>query len=87
MPLTIPKEIREAVRQASGKPVQLVDQSTGEMFVVLPQDFYDALWSESIPEGFTDEEQDYLLREAGKRAGWDDPANDIYNDLDPRKSA
>lgn len=87
MSLTIPKEIREAVRQASGKPVHLIDLSTGEKFVVLPQDAYDALWSELIPEGFTDAEQDYLLHEAGKRAGWDDPANDIYNDLDPRKNA
>jgi hypothetical protein len=85
MPLTIPDDVRDAVRRASGKPVQVIHQASGETFVVLPQDTYDALWAEPIPEGFTDAEQDYLLREAGMRAGWDDPANDIYNDLDPRK--
>jgi hypothetical protein len=28
----------------------------------------------------TPEERAGLLREAGKRAGWDDPEMDIYND-------
>jgi len=87
MPLAIPDEVREAVLRASGKPVQVVHEPTGETFVVLPQDAYDAMWAETTPEGFTEAEQDYLLREAGKRAGWDNPANDIYNDLDPRKTA
>lgn len=29
-------------------------------------------------------EEDAAFREAGEIAGWDDPALDIYNDLDPR---
>lgn len=36
-------------------------------------------------ERLTDAEQTYLLRQAGLRAGWDDPEMDIYNDLDPRR--
>jgi hypothetical protein len=38
-------------------------------------------------EPFSDAEQDYLLREAGSRAEWDDPAMNVYNDLDPRKES
>jgi len=85
MILTIPDDLRDAVRRASGKPVQVIHQATGETFIVLPQEAYESLWAESIPEGFSQAEQNYLLREAGKRADWDDPAMDIYNDLDPRR--
>ena len=31
------------------------------------------------------EEQKAVLAHAGKQAGWDDPAFDVYNDLDPRR--
>lgn len=87
MPLTIPDEVRDAVRRASGKPVQVIHPASGEAFIVLPLDAYDENGSEPIPEGFTDAEQDNLLREAGQRAGWDDPSNDLYADLDPRKKS
>jgi hypothetical protein len=30
------------------------------------------------------EEQKAMITHIGKRAGWDDPRMDVYNDLDPR---
>jgi hypothetical protein len=31
------------------------------------------------------EEQKAMIAHIGKRAGWDDPRMDVYNDLDPRR--
>jgi hypothetical protein len=39
---------------------------------------------EDIP--VTDQERQYQLQQFGKRAGWDDPEMDFYNDLDPRRA-
>ena len=38
---------------------------------------------EDVP--VTAEERQYQLQQFGKRAGWDDPEMDIYNDLDLRR--
>lgn len=83
--LTIPDVVREAVQHAAGAPVALLHEPTGEEYIVLPKAVFDAIHAAQEIEGLTDAEQDYLLREAGLRAGWDDSAMDIYNDLDPRR--
>ncbi len=33
----------------------------------------------------TEKERLFQLEQFGKRAGWDDPAMDMYDDLDPRR--
>ncbi|HET6884463.1 MAG TPA: hypothetical protein VFI31_30195 [Pirellulales bacterium] len=38
---------------------------------------------EEVP--ISNEERRFQLEQFGKRAGWDDPAMDIYDDLDPRR--
>jgi hypothetical protein len=54
-------------------------------YVVVKAEAFDRL--RSVLEGgpLTIEEQRAALAHAGKRAGWDDPALDVYNDLDPRR--
>ena len=32
----------------------------------------------------TEQERLFHLQQFGRRAGWDDPAMDVYDDLDPR---
>jgi hypothetical protein len=34
----------------------------------------------------TDEERRFQLQQFDKRAGWDDPVMDVYDDLDPRRN-
>ncbi len=79
--IAMPKELHDAVR-SQDEPVRLTDLETATEYVVVRADLFDRL------KGFvfTDEplsadEQQALL----VRAGWDDPAMDIYNDLDPRR--
>ncbi len=75
--LTMPKELRDAVKESGNQPLRLVDPETKSEFILIPAPMADAMDGER----FTRDEQLYLLRQAGKRAGWDDPAMDIYNDL------
>ena len=80
--IAIPAELLCALQDAKGHSLQLTDPETGEIYLLMPAS--QLVW-DNQSSGFTKEEQDYLLREAGIRAGWDDPIMDIYNDLDPRK--
>ena len=40
-----------------------------------------------LPEDYDREKRLFQLRQFGKRAGWDDPEMDIYDDLDPRRKS
>jgi hypothetical protein len=52
---------------------------TGQSYALVPAERYERFraFFEEVP--LTPEERTELLREAGRRAGWDDPAFDIYN--------
>ena len=54
-------------------------------YVVLKSEVYDRLSSAWETSALSLEEQKAVLAHAGKRAGWDDPAFDVYNDIDPRR--
>lgn len=75
--LTMPQELLDAVKEAGNQPVRLVDPETRAEFILIPATIADAMDGERL----TRDEQLYFLRQAGLRAGWDDPAMDIYNDL------
>lgn len=79
--IALPKELKDAM-QTSGGPLRVCDPTTHEEFVVLRAEAYDRL--SGLLDGcgaLTQHEQKSLLVQAGLRAGWDDPAQDIYNDL------
>ena len=86
--ITMPKELQEVVRTSHGKPVRLADPETHEEYIVLRAEVYDQMQTRLYDDTLlTDEEKQALLIKAGLRAGWDDPAMDVYNDLDPRRPA
>ena len=78
-------ELRQAVDAAGEQPVPIIDPETNQRYVLLRAEVYERLHVLFDQGPLSQQEQRYLLQEAGKRAGWDDPAMDIYNDLDPRK--
>src|SRR5262245_5080666 len=61
------------------------DPRSGKVYAVIPMRVYDRFMPmfEEDPPG--PKEREYLLREWGRRAGWDDPEMDVYDELDPRK--
>lgn len=84
MATEISPEQRQAINATSG-PIDLVDPETNEHFVLLRAEAYQKLQRLFDDGPLTDEQRRTLLVEAGKRAGWDDPEMDVYNDLDPRQ--
>jgi hypothetical protein len=78
-------EQQEATQRHGASPLPIVDPATNRRYVLMSQDQYErlkALW-ESGP--LTDLEQRQLLQDAGRRAGWDDPAMDAYDSYDEYK--
>jgi hypothetical protein len=66
-----------------------VDPDTHTTYVLIPEELYTR-----VKALLDEEEANQLLRdmyphvmEVFGRAGWDDPAMDIYNDLDPRRQS
>ena len=70
----------------SGAPV-VIDPRNKETYVLVRQDVYERikglLYNDS---DWTPEEQLRLLAESGQRAGWDDPAMDVYDNYDENRS-
>ncbi len=86
MMLKLTDEQRQAAKQQE-TPLRLLDEQTATVYVLLRADHYDRIKSLFEEDPLSAEEQKHLLREFGRRAGWDDPAMDIYNDLDPRRQS
>ena len=81
--IELTEEQRQQVRQANGVEVRFRDPEAGREYVILPAETWDRLRTLLYDEGdWTPEEQLRLLAESGKRAGWDDPEMDIYNNYD-----
>lgn len=85
--IALPQEIRDVMRAAHGSPVRLTDPETQSEYVVVSADVFDRVRAIVYDDGpLTIDEQTETLRQAGLRAGWEDPEMDIYNDLDPRQA-
>ena len=80
---TLPPELRKAIKAAGNQPVMVLDPETNRQYVLLRADLYERLHLLFDYGPPSRQEQEALLRQAGKRTGWDDPEMDIYNELDP----
>lgn len=86
--IPLPKELHHALDASRGEPVRLADPETDVEYVVLRADVYERIRNLVYDDSpLTSGERRDLLVKAGLRAGWDDPEMDVYNDLDPRRSA
>ncbi|HEV8058300.1 MAG TPA: hypothetical protein VGP68_00380 [Gemmataceae bacterium] len=60
-----------------------VNPRTGESYVLIPKSLYDRVKDLLyVGQDLTPEEQGQLLASSGKRAGWDDPEMDAYDNYD-----
>ena len=86
--IQLPNELRQAVAERGGKPESLVDPATRETFVLVRSELYERLVQLVYDDGDQSVAEAYpLLDEMAAKAGWDDPAMDIYNDLAPEEPA
>lgn len=66
-------------------PVRISDPAEKSMFVLMQADVYERFRSLFEEDPVTEKERLFQLEQFGKRAGWDDPEMDVYDDLDPRR--
>jgi hypothetical protein len=83
--MNMPAEFKAAIEAAHGGPVEIVDGD--QHYVLIRAEVFERLKQLFDDGPLSDQQRAGLLREAGKRAGWDDPAMDVYNDLDPRRQS
>ncbi len=80
-------EMREALQQTEGRPVQVEDEETHQEYVLVPLSIYQRLSILFGDQSF-DITDSYAAQSAAAGAsGWDDPEMDIYDqwDFDARK--
>ena len=86
MTVKLTAEQHEAICREDGKLVRAIDEAANTTYVLVPEDVFERVRTLLGEPTRTAAEQRFHLREMGRRAGWDDPEMDVYNDLDPRKS-
>ena len=76
-------EQQQQALDAEPKPLQVVDPRTNIAYVLVRADAYERLQPLLYDDGlWTDEEKLQLLAESGRRAGWDAPEMDDYDNYD-----
>jgi hypothetical protein len=55
--------------------------------VLLKAEVYERFKSLFEEDPVTREERRFHVQQFGRRAGWDDPAMDVYDELDPRRTS
>lgn len=81
-------EQRRAVQHGE-KPVRARDPDTDATWVLVPLEIYQRarmLFEEEEDNQFVRDLYPHVMEVFG-RAGWDDPAMDVYDELDPRRQA
>jgi len=77
---------RQELARTNGSEVRIADPDTGQEYVILRAEVYEH-WKQLLYDygDWTPEEQLRLLAESGKRAGWDDPEMDVYDNYDENR--
>ncbi len=84
MILKLTDEQRQALEAHPEVPVQLVDERTNTLYVLLRADLYERL--QALPKEDDDLSETYPAQmESAMRAGWADPAMDDYNNYDENR--
>jgi hypothetical protein len=79
--MNMPSEFKAAIEAAHGDPVEIVDGD--RHYVLIDAEVYQKM-ADLVDQEDVKSMYQYIGRVFGPD-GWDDPAMDIYNDLDPRK--
>jgi hypothetical protein len=87
MPIQLTESQWADVTQGKEVPVRVCDPTKSASFVLVKAEVYERFKSLFEEDPVTEQERLYQLQQFGKRAGWDDPEMDVYDDLDPRRKS
>ena len=79
-------ELRREIQHQGDRPIEVIDPATNKVYLLIPREQYDRLKSLFENESLSNLEQRELLRQAGRRAGWDEPAMDAYDRYDEHRA-
>lgn len=79
-------ELRRELERQGDRPIEVVDPATNKVYLLVPREQFERLKPLFEDEPLSALEQRQLLRQAGRRAGWDDPAMDAYDHYDQRRA-
>jgi hypothetical protein len=74
-------------QQQAEQPIRVCGPSQQGDFVLVKAEVYERFKSLFEEDLVTPEERRFQLDQFGRRAGWDDPAMDVYDELDPRRTS
>lgn len=78
-------ELVSALAAHGNAPLKTVHPVTGAVYFLVSEDRYERLKPLFEDDPLTHEEQRFQLREAGRRAGWDEAAMDAYDEYDEHR--
>jgi hypothetical protein len=85
MPIQFTEDQWALVVGTAERPVRVTDPACNNTYVLVQENVYERFKSLFEADPVTEQERLFQLEQFGKRAGWDDPEMDVYNDLDPRR--
>jgi len=85
MTVELSLELRQALHQSQGgQPLRLIDPDTNTTYVLVRAELYDQL--RSVPNGEDELAASFPAQfDAAMKAGWDDPAMDVYDNYDENR--
>jgi hypothetical protein len=80
-------EIRQALQQRPGKPLEVEDDQTHAKYVVLPAETFQKVRALIYEDGEFDPQDAYPLTDEtfGGPDGWDAPGMDVYDNYDAHR--
>ncbi len=81
MPIHLTEAQWADVTRGNEVPVRVCDPAERASFVLVKADVYERFKSLFEEDPVTEQERLFQLQQFGKRAGWDDPEMDVYDDL------
>ena len=69
----------------SEEPIQVIDPATQAKYVLLPEGIYRRLQEGIMEADFEPSDAYAAIDELASKEGWNDPAMDAYDALDPRR--
>ena len=85
MSIELTEEQQRALDAEGGTPT-VIDPRTKSAYVLVRREAYDRIRT-LLEDDFTVEDAFRAQLESAAAAGWDDPAMDAYNELDPRRNS
>ena len=82
MSLELTEQQQQALESQTESVPRIVNPRTKQTYVLVREDLYERVKELVEGEDLTADEKLLLLAESGRRAGWDDPIMDDYDNYD-----